>query len=136
MPISNYFLDSIENFSNPSKTVKSEILNKSSLDEKNNLSIDMEIEKPEEESIEKDISKKLVEEKGFFDPTLELSKFKMPNINLLKDVVFEHVKRNLNKRADELANIAMDSHYSPLNKTNFKNENIIESDDDESYESE
>ena len=54
----------------------------------------------------------------------------MHNIDLLKNVTFEHVKRNLNKRADELANIAMDSHFSPLNKINFKNENIIDSDDE------
>ena len=103
--------ESIENFSNPSKSVKSEILNKSSLDEKNNLSIDMEIEKPEEESIEKDISKKLVEEKGFFDPTLELSKFKMPKINLLKDygdgsitINEEELEINKNKIVETLNN--------------------------------
>ena len=101
----------IENFSNPSKSVKSEILNKSSLDEKNNLSINMEIEKPEKESIEKDISKKLVEEKGFFDPTLELSKFKMPKINLLKDygdssitINEEELEINKNKIVETLNN--------------------------------
>lgn len=46
----------------------------------------MEIEKvEEEETIEENLSKKLVEDFGEFDPTLELSNFKFPSIDLLKD---------------------------------------------------
>jgi len=47
--------------------------------------IAMEIEAPVEESMEKELSKELVEKQGFFDPTLELSNFKRPGIDLLKD---------------------------------------------------
>ncbi|AVI51678.1 cell division protein FtsK [Pukyongia salina] len=46
----------------------------------------MEIEKvAEEETVEENISKKLVEDFGEFDPTLELSNYKFPTIDLLKD---------------------------------------------------
>lgn len=48
--------------------------------------VEMEIEQaPEEEIMEGDISKKLVEDFGEFDPTLELSNYKFPSIELLKD---------------------------------------------------
>ncbi|MCW8979869.1 MAG: DNA translocase FtsK, partial [Altibacter sp.] len=46
----------------------------------------MEIEQaPEEETVEGDLSKKLVADFGEFDPTLELSNFKFPSLDLLKD---------------------------------------------------
>ncbi len=46
----------------------------------------MEIEKAEEEEmVEDDLSKKLVADFGEFDPTLELSNYKFPTIELLKD---------------------------------------------------
>lgn len=46
----------------------------------------MEIEQtPEEETLEESLSKKLVENYGEFDPKLELSKYKFPSIELLKD---------------------------------------------------
>jgi S-DNA-T family DNA segregation ATPase FtsK/SpoIIIE len=46
----------------------------------------MEVEKaPEEETVEENLSKKLVEDFGEFDPTLELSNYKFPTIELLKD---------------------------------------------------
>lgn len=47
--------------------------------------IKMEIEALEEETVGEDKAKKIVEKHGFFDPTLELSQFKMPQIDLLKD---------------------------------------------------
>jgi S-DNA-T family DNA segregation ATPase FtsK/SpoIIIE len=49
--------------------------------------VTMEVEEAkEEEFVEEDsISKKLVEDFGEFDPTLELSNFKFPTIDLLKD---------------------------------------------------
>jgi len=51
-------------------------------DDENDLKI--QIEEIHEDSEEK-LSEKLVEKHGEFDPTLELSKFKMPSIDLLKD---------------------------------------------------
>lgn len=46
----------------------------------------MEIEQaPEEETLEGNLSNKLVEDFGEFDPKLELSKYKFPSIELLKD---------------------------------------------------
>ena len=48
-------------------------------------SIEMEIERIEEETVDEKLAQKLVENQGFFDPTLELSKFMMPGFNLLKD---------------------------------------------------
>ncbi len=48
--------------------------------------VEMEIEKgQEEETVEENLSKKLVEDFGEFDPTLELKNFKFPSIDLLKD---------------------------------------------------
>ena len=48
--------------------------------------VSMEVEKAsEEEVIEKNLSEKLVENFGEFDPKLDLSKYKFPTIELLKD---------------------------------------------------
>ncbi|QNJ99052.1 DNA translocase FtsK [Constantimarinum furrinae] len=48
--------------------------------------VQMEVEETrEEEMVEDSLSKKLVEDFGEFDPTLELSNFKFPTIELLKD---------------------------------------------------
>ena len=101
----------VENVSNSIKSKKIDETKISDLVDDDKSSINMEIEKPEEESIEKDISKKLVEEKGFFDPTLELSKFKMPKINLLKDygdgsitINEEELEINKNKIVETLNN--------------------------------
>ncbi|MGB1832038.1 MAG: DNA translocase FtsK, partial [Flavobacteriaceae bacterium] len=74
-------------------------------------SVTMEIETPIEESEEETLSKKLVEKQGFFDPTLELSKFKSPGIDLLKDygesgitINQEELEANKNKIVDTLNN--------------------------------
>ncbi|OAB78680.1 FtsK/SpoIIIE family DNA translocase [Cochleicola gelatinilyticus] len=48
--------------------------------------VEMEVEQTvEEETVEGDLSKKLVSDFGEFDPTLELSNYKFPTIDLLKD---------------------------------------------------
>jgi len=48
--------------------------------------VTMEVEQvAEEETVEENLSKKLVEDFGKFDPTLELSKYKFPALELLKD---------------------------------------------------
>ena len=73
--------------------------------------VSMEIEAPIEESQEEALSRKLVEKQGFFDPTLELSKFKSPGIELLKDygesgitINQEELEVNKNKIVDTLNN--------------------------------
>ena len=73
--------------------------------------IAMEIEAPVEESIEEQLSKKLVEKQGFFDPTLELRNFKRPSIELLKDygdsgitINQEELEANKNKIVETLNN--------------------------------
>ena len=76
-----------------------------------NEPISMEIETPVEESIEDQLSKNLVEKQGFFDPTLELSNFKRPGIDLLKDygdgsitINQEELEANKNKIVETLSN--------------------------------
>ena len=93
------------------KSEKNKEITGSNLPNEEKSSINMEIEKPEEESIEENLSKKLIEKKGFFDPTLELSKFKMPNINLLKNygdgsitINQEELEINKNKIVETLNN--------------------------------
>jgi S-DNA-T family DNA segregation ATPase FtsK/SpoIIIE len=75
--------------------------------------VEMEIEQtPEEEIIEGDIGKKLVEDFGEFDPTLELSNFKFPSIELLKDytggkgitINQEELEENKNRIVNTLSN--------------------------------
>ena len=74
-------------------------------------SIAMEIETPFEESTEEQTSKKLVEKQGFFDPTLELSSFKRPGLDILKEygdtgitINQEELEANKNKIVDTLNN--------------------------------
>ena len=76
-----------------------------------NEPISMEIEAPVEESIEDQLSKNLVEKQGFFDPTIELSNFKRPGIDLLKDygdgsitINQEELGANKNKIVETLSN--------------------------------
>ena len=85
------------------------------IEEENSISesdsIAMEIETPIEESTEEQTSKKLVEKKGFFDPTLELSSFKRPGLDILKEygdtgitINQEELEANKNKIVDTLNN--------------------------------
>ena len=70
------------------------------------------IEKPEEEDIvEESLAQRLVQDFGEFDPTLELSNFKMPSIELLKDytgvgitINQAELEENKNKIVDTLKN--------------------------------
>ena len=71
----------------------------------------MEIEAKEEEMVDEKLAKKLVEKQGFFDPTLELSNFKMPGFDLLKDygdssitINQEELELNKNKIVETLNN--------------------------------
>ena len=86
-----------------------EILIKTSIEKEE---IQMEIETSEEEdTVDEKLAKKLVEKQGFFDPTLELSNFRMPNLDLLKDykdsgitINQEELEVNKNKIVDTLNN--------------------------------
>lgn len=73
----------------------------------------MEIEKTsEEETVTKNLSDQLVSDFGEFDPTLELSKFKFPRIDLLKDytngasitINQEELEENKNRIVSTLSN--------------------------------
>lgn len=75
--------------------------------------IEMEIEQTiEEEEVEKNLSQKLVEDFGEFDPTLELSTYKFPSIELLKDytggqgitINQEELEENKNRIVNTLSN--------------------------------
>jgi len=75
--------------------------------------VSMEIEKaPEEETVEENLSKKLVENFGEFDPRLELSNYKFPTIDLLKDyeggagitINQEELEENKNRIVNTLSN--------------------------------
>jgi S-DNA-T family DNA segregation ATPase FtsK/SpoIIIE len=58
-------------------------------------SLDIEVEKPkQEENVTENLSDKLVADFGEFDPTLELSNFKFPTLDLLKDYGQEDVTVN------------------------------------------
>ncbi|MDA0794265.1 MAG: DNA translocase FtsK 4TM domain-containing protein [Bacteroidetes bacterium] len=73
--------------------------------------IKMEIEAPIEETADEKLAQTLVEKQGFFDPTLELSKFRMPGFDLLKDygdsgitINQEELEANKNKIVETLSN--------------------------------
>ena len=102
---------------NPSTSSKQELeipkeepsLNSEITSEKATLT--MEIEAKEEEIVDEKLAKKLVEKQGFFDPTLELSNFKMPGFDLLKDygdsgitINQEELELNKNKIVETLNN--------------------------------
>ena len=109
-------LDSVSEAPTPTENLEEEIAFDNSADKKETAVLDtepiaMEIEAPVEESVEEELSKTLVEKQGFFDPTLELSNFKRPGIDLLKDygdsgitINQEELEANKNKIVDTLNN--------------------------------
>ncbi len=69
----------------------------------------------EEESVEENLAAKLVADFGEFDPTLELSNYKFPTIDLLKDyagvgitINQEELEENKNRIVDTLRNYKID----------------------------
>ena len=67
----------------------------STVDDKAEPEIEIEVEGPvEEEHIGKNLSNSLLQDFGEFDPRLELSKFKFPELNLLKDYSNENIHIN------------------------------------------
>ena len=109
-------LDSVSEAPTSTENLEEEIAFDNSADKKETAVLDtepiaMEIEAPVEESVEEELSKNLVEKQGFFDPTLELSNFKRPGIDLLKDygdsgitINQEELEANKNKIVDTLNN--------------------------------
>ena len=72
----------------------------------------MEVEQAKEEETVDDVSKKIVEDFGEFDPTLELSNYRFPTIDLLKDyeggagitINQEELEENKNRIVNTLSN--------------------------------
>ena len=79
--------------------------------EKENDTVKIDVEEiTEEENVTENLSKKLVEDFGEFDPTLELGNFKFPTLNLLKlynesiSIDPEELELNKNKIVETLKN--------------------------------
>ena len=101
--------ENINNLSHDPAESKNEIPIKESVIKKDDLI--MEVETLEEESVEDELANSLIKKQGLFDPTLELSNFKMPNIELLKDygekgitINQEELEANKNKIVETLNN--------------------------------
>jgi len=82
-----------------------------SVSKKEDKTVDIDVtEITEEENVTENLSKKLVEDFGEFDPTLELANYKFPTLNLLKQynesisVDPEELEQNKNKIVDTLKN--------------------------------
>jgi S-DNA-T family DNA segregation ATPase FtsK/SpoIIIE len=82
-----------------------------SISKKLDKTVDIDVtEITEEENVTENLSKKLVEDFGEFDPTLELANYKFPTLNLLKQynesisVDPEELEQNKNKIVDTLKN--------------------------------
>ena len=98
-----------EIFKNSKEKTKEKIFEKHLL-KKDELVMEVETTK-EEETLDYKIANDLIKKQGFFDPTLELSKFKMPNLDLLKNygetgikINQEELEANKNKIVETLNN--------------------------------
>ena len=85
--------------------------------EENPDDVEMEVETAQEEEVEDNLSKKLVEDYGEFDPTLELKNYQFPTLELLRDhnangggitINQEELEENKNKIVDTLKNYKID----------------------------
>lgn len=82
-------------------------------EETNDVAMEVETA-PEEEELDDNLSSKLVKDFGEFDPTLELSNYKYPPLDLLKDygggitVNQEELEENKNRIVDTLKNYKID----------------------------
>jgi len=85
---------------------------KTILKSENGDGVDMEVEQAVEEEEVETISEKLVRESGEFDPRLELSKYKFPSLDLLRDhtvgavitIDQEELEENKNRIVETLSN--------------------------------
>ena len=86
-----------------------EIKNEETVEDKNEVEIDVAISKEEEHSTE-NLSDKILKDFGEFDPTLELSNFRFPTFNLLKQynesisIDPEELEANKNRIVETLKN--------------------------------
>ncbi len=101
--------NSPEIFKNSKEKTKEKIFEKHLL-KTDELVMEVETAK-EEETLDDKIANDLIKKQGFFDPTLELSKFKMPNLDLLKNygetgikINQEELEANKNKIVETLNN--------------------------------
>ncbi|MDA8893503.1 DNA translocase FtsK [Flavobacteriaceae bacterium] len=105
----------IQNHSNVKKTTDNSPIETDeptlSISKKVDKTVDIDVtEITEEENVTENLSKKLVEDFGEFDPTLELANYKFPTLNLLKQynesisVDPEELEQNKNKIVDTLKN--------------------------------
>ena len=105
----------IQNHSNVKKTTEVSPIETGeptlSVSKKEDKTVDIDVtEITEEENVTENLSKKLVEDFGEFDPTLELANYKFPTLNLLKQynesisVDPEELEQNKNKIVDTLKN--------------------------------
>ena len=101
--------NSSEIFKNSKEKVKEKFFEKHLL-KTDELVMEVETAK-EEETLDDKIANDLIKKQGFFDPTLELSKFKMPNLDLLKNygetgikINQEELEANKNKIVETLNN--------------------------------
>ena len=93
---------------NESKEEKEKIVIKSEAED----DVEMEVETAEDEEETDQLSRKLVEDFGEFDPTLELANYQFPSIDLLKDynsgrgitIDQKELEQNKNKIVDTLKN--------------------------------
>ncbi|HET7361220.1 MAG TPA: DNA translocase FtsK, partial [Salinimicrobium sp.] len=85
--------------------------------EENPDELEMEVETAVEEEFDEGLSKKLVNDFGKFDPTLELKNFKFPTLELLRDyhahsagitINQEELEENKNRIVDTLKNYKID----------------------------
>lgn len=101
---------------NPTIDNHSDILLTAQADKKEEKEGDFVVETVEEEDVvEENLASKLVEDFGEFDPTLELSNFKLPSIDLLKDygttgitINQEELEANKNRIVETLKNYKID----------------------------
>ena len=103
----------ISNYSNPkAEKLKMEVAEKPEEETIDEPELKMEVETVEEEKSETDnLSDKLVEDFGLFDPTLELGKYQFPPLDLLKrydnegiSIDQEELEENKNKIVETLSN--------------------------------
>ncbi|MBT8267105.1 MAG: DNA translocase FtsK [Bacteroidia bacterium] len=102
----------IENHSKPTQEPKSDKKDIKTEVNKEKNDLKMEVEKVTEESSESDnLADKIVEDFGRFDPTLELSKYQFPTLELLKKydtegitINQEELEENKNKIVETLSN--------------------------------
>jgi S-DNA-T family DNA segregation ATPase FtsK/SpoIIIE len=110
MEIDTFVNESIEITEEPITTISNPTAEINPTEKEEELEMEVEHVK-EEESVEGNLAQSLVEKHGFFDPKLELSKYRFPTHELLKDygegsitIDQKELELNKNKIVDTLSN--------------------------------